>query len=219
MLDVEKRFRNPNGPIPLKSKPSPASTRSSVRPTRLLKNVASTTRPTAINGVRKSQRNIVIPTGMELPFAMGSHPGSVRPRCRNVEAAANKTNTETIPFQNKQKSSSANAWPTERWVAAITTLLPSRRNQQPAGGLVTSTFSSTAVPIVRPDNRQERLQFRQNAMSFATLTSSLGMICLQRGHIGVTASAEINFSKTFVIRMNLFKIRCPARDERAICVP
>jgi len=199
MSDVEKRFRNPSAPMPVKRMPCPSSTRNSVRPARQLRNVAARPPPMAINGVRKSQRNSVIPTGITFPFKMGTHSGSGRPRWCNVEANAKQTNTDTIPFQNKQNSSNANAWPMDRCVEPMTTAFPSRRYHVPAGGRFTSTFSSTAVPKVRVESLWERLHFRQNAMSLATLTSSLGMTSLHRGHVGVTARAEASFSSNLVM--------------------
>src|SRR5262245_16173369 len=110
-------------------------------------------------------------------------------RC-SVEATFRSTNTETIPFQNKLNNKSPIACPSERWVAAITVPRLSRWNQVPAGGLLASTFSSTVEPEVRSESRCERLQCRQKAMSLATLTSSLGITPLQRGHVGVTDRAE-----------------------------
>ena len=149
-----------------------------------------------MNGVRKTQRKRVIPRGTKLPFGAGNQAGSAMPICRKVEAKAANTNTDTMPFQNKVKKSNPNAVPRERCVAPMTAPLPSRWNQTPSGGRLTSMFSSTIVPEVSADRLWERLQFRQNAMSLATLISSLGIVCLQRGHIGVTDIAETAFSSS-----------------------
>src|SRR5271170_2017867 len=138
--------------------------------------------------------------GMSPAFASeaGTHPGTETPRCRNVEAVAAATNTETMPFQNNPKKSSPNTLPRERLVAPATMLAPSRRNQAPAGGLLRSTVSSTAVPEVRADRQCERLHFRQYAMSLATLMSSPGMTPLQEGQIGATEEAMTNFSSVCI---------------------
>src|SRR5215471_15431129 len=167
--------------------------RISVFPARLLRKAPSIASPITINGVRKTQRKRVIPSETKLPFGTGNHTGSDMPICRNVEAKADDTNMDTMPFQNRVMNSNQNAWLMERCVAPMTVPLPSRWNQTPAGGRPRSTFSSTAVPEVSADRLCERLQFRQNAMFPATLMSSLGMTRLQRGHIGVTDSAETMF--------------------------
>src|SRR6476661_4370493 len=64
----------------------------------------------------------------------------------------------------------------------------------PAGGLVMSILSSIAVPKVSAERRCERLHARQKAMSFATLTSLLGMMPWHLGQVGVTDSLDTSFS-------------------------
>src|SRR6267142_2861280 len=117
-----------------------------------------------MKGVKKSQRKSVMPKPIEPPFifAGGNQLDAGMPRSFRVEAKANATNTETMPFQKRTNSNRPNAWPIDRWVAPMTVPRPSRWNQVPAGGLLASTSVSTVVPEVRSDSRCERLQVRQN---------------------------------------------------------
>src|ERR1041385_4825849 len=112
-----------------------------------------------MKGVRKSQRKIVTPTLIGLPFmtGAGNHDGKGTCRFRSVPAIATSTNTDTMPFQKSDMASRPMAEPTDRCVAPITASDLSLRLQAPAGGLARSTPSSISAAFVRSEEHTSEL--------------------------------------------------------------
>src|SRR5256714_4237498 len=148
-----------------------------------MRNTATIENPTAKKGERNNQRKMVRPSEIGRPCDMGegNQCGSGTPMCSSVEARTKRTNTETIPFQNRQKRAKPAACPADLCVAPITCPTGSRLDQAPSGGRLKSTSSSMITPEVKAESECERLHVRQNAMSLATLISALGITPLQCG--------------------------------------
>src|SRR5262249_17026560 len=124
-----------------------------------------------------SQRKIVIPIPMSLPFIFGAgnHPGVGTPNKWRVELKLKRTNSDTIPFQNKEKTSNPSVVPRERWVAPMTAPTPLLRYHAPAGGRLKSTPASSSAAWTRLDNLLTAPQARQRARSPATFRSAIGI--------------------------------------------
>ena len=180
-----RRFQR-SGPMPVATLTKPRSTRTSVTPPRQDTKLPIRMVPMTMKGVRKIHRKMSMPTPIVSPFmrGAGNHSGTCRPSRCMVEETANRTNIETIPFQNSAAPSKGSAINSERWLAPTSSPMPVGRCQHPCGGWCKSTSGSVALPDTRSEKAWTALHDRQSATSRATLMSSSGMDFPHPGHFG-----------------------------------
>src|SRR5215471_10877514 len=93
----------------------------------------------------------------------GNHAGIEPMMCWMVLPIAQRTKTETIPFQKRATPIAAPAPAAERALHPTTVWAPSLLNQQPGGGVAAGSTAASSGALMRSVRRETVEQARQRA--------------------------------------------------------